>query len=166
MAFHVLFDKSSISCSYMAHANVGSGIGSLADYTFRNGAAFYTPSLNVPFRAKFLFDASTLAKNAALVPMALHYKMNEVGAARSGADYLFRNGALFCCSSIEVYNDCEKPNTFTFDNSEWRTGAADYTFAYPHPAQLKFCVANDGLILAPPAGGGCRFGASTGSAAG
>ncbi|MCQ2391017.1 MAG: hypothetical protein MJ240_06315 [Kiritimatiellae bacterium] len=153
MSFHVLFDKSSISCSYITHANVCSGIGSLADYTFRNGAAFYTPWLNVPFRSKFLFDAATLAKNASLTPLVLHYKMNETGTARSGADYIFRNGALFCCNSIEVYNACEKPNTLTFDNAEWRTGAADFTFAYPHPTQLKFYVANDGLILAPPAGG-------------
>lgn len=153
MRTRTLFDNSTLKSSYMMQANCGSGDDSLAEFVFRNKSALYTTRVNTPYRAKFVFDDSVYAKNANGLPAEITYNVNITGTTKSGADWEFRNGSVLVCNKVEAYGWPNQPTTLKFDGSEWRTGADDFTFVYPHPAQVRFLVENEGLVLAPPAGG-------------
>lgn len=151
MRYRVLCDASVLTNSYIVQANAGSGVGSLSEFTIRNGSKFYTPSINLAYRSKLTFDASEFAKNANGDPAKVEYKNGANGAAKAGGDLIFRNGSVFRCSSVDAYGWQDKPTTLTFDDSEWVPGVADYTFVFRYPTQVKLFSEGEGLVLAPPA---------------
>lgn len=158
MRWHVNADSATITSTYMLHANAAPAApNALAEFALRNGSKLYTPTINAAGRANFLVDASELAKNANGDPLAVKYNQNMTGTARSGANYVFRNGSLFRCNLVEAYASAAEPTTLTFSNSEWDPCAAAWQFVCANAAKIKVYVEDAGLVLAPPAGSTWTF---------
>jgi autotransporter-associated beta strand protein len=95
------------------------------------------------------FDASTLAKNAALEPTGF---ANEIDNKICTGAFEFRNGSLLCCSSIASQAAGRtKPVRLLFDNSEWRpANGGDFVFNWTDQSYVKVNVEGTGLILNVP----------------